>query len=49
MRAKLDTYGRTLIWDFERYREMAQFSPLREFLLDLKLDRIPYDDILEQL
>jgi len=49
MKAKLDTYGRTLIWDFERYREMAQFSPLREFLLDLKLDRIPYDDILEKL
>ena len=49
MQAKLDTYGRTLIWDFERYREMAQLSPLREFLLDLKLDRVPYDDILEQL
>ena len=49
MHAKLDTYGRTLIWDFERYREMAQLTPLREFLLDLKLDRVPYDDILEQL
>ena len=49
MQAKLDTYGRTLIWDFERYREMANLSPLRNFLLDLKIDRVPYDDILEQL
>jgi len=49
MREKLNTYGRTLIWDFERYREMAQLSPLRNFLLDLKIDRIPYDNILEQL
>lgn len=49
LNTKLDTYGRTLIWDFERYREMAQLSPIREFLLDLKIDRVPYEDILEQL
>lgn len=47
--SKLDTYGRTLVWDFERYRAMAQLSQIREFLLDLKIDRVPYDSILEQL
>ena len=34
---KLDTYGRTLIFDFERYREMANLSPVREFILDKKI------------
>ena len=43
LNTKLDTYGRTLIWDFERYREMCHFTPLREFLLDKKIDHIPYD------
>jgi hypothetical protein len=44
---KLDTYGRTLIWDFERYREMCQFTPVREFLLEEKINKTPYDEILE--
>ena len=49
LNTKLDTYGRTLIWDFERYRTLANFTPLREFLLDKKIDHIPYDQILEDL
>ena len=49
LNTKLDTYGRTLIWDFERYRQLANFTPLREFLLDKKIDHIPYDQILEDL
>lgn len=46
---KLDTYGCTLIWDFDRYRALCNFTPLREFLLDMKIDHIPYDSILEEL
>ena len=30
---KLDTYGRTLLFDFERYRKMANFTELREYIL----------------
>lgn len=46
---KLDTYGRTLIFDFERYREMARLTEVREFLLDRKIAHIPYNDILNEL
>ena len=46
---KLNTYGRTLIFDFERYRAMANLSEVREFLLDKKIQRLPYTQILEQL
>lgn len=28
-RDKLDTYARTIIFDFERYREMAELSEVR--------------------
>jgi hypothetical protein len=36
-RDKLDTYARTLIFDFERYREMADLSEVRQFILDKKI------------
>lgn len=49
LREKLDTYGRTLIFDFERYRKMAHFSPVREFLIDKKIQQYPYSNILEEL
>lgn len=42
---KLDTYGRTLIFDFERYREMANLSPIRNFILDKKIQRVPPQEI----
>ena len=46
---KLDTYSRTLIFDFERYREMAKLSEVREFLLDQKIAHVPYEDIIQEL
>lgn len=46
---KLDTYGRTLLFDFERYRKMANFTELREYILDQKLERVQYVDIIENL
>lgn len=33
MRDRLDTYGYTLLLDFERYHRMANLTPVREFLL----------------
>lgn len=46
---KLDTYSRTLIFDFERYREMANFTEVRNFLLDKKIAHTPYEQILQEL
>ena len=46
---KLDTSGRTLIFDFERYREMAHFSEIRNYLLDLKIARYSYATISQML
>lgn len=46
---KLDTYGRTLIFDFERYRAMANLTPVRDYLLDLKLAHTPYPTISQSL
>lgn len=46
---KLDTYGRTLIWDFERYRKMAHLSEVRDFILEQKINRVPYGEIVENL
>jgi RNase P subunit RPR2 len=37
------------MFDFDRYREMAALTPVREFLLDWKLARVPYPQILEEL
>ena len=49
MHEKLDTYGRTLIFDFERYRKMAQLSEVREYILDKKIEKMPYTEIVENL
>lgn len=44
---KLDTYGRTLFWDFDRYRKLMGLSSVKARMLDLKLEKIPYDDIID--
>lgn len=49
MRDKLNTYGRTLLWDLERYTELCNFSELRLFLLELRKAGMAYEDILEEL
>lgn len=46
---KLDTYGRTLFWDFDRYRKLAGFSDVKNRMLDLRLERIPYEDIIDTI
>ena len=49
MHDKLNTYGYTLLLDFERYRKMAALSPVREYLLEQKILHTPYDKIIEGL
>ena len=49
LKDKLDTYGRTLIWDFERYCELANLTPIRTFILKCKIDKMPYVEIIEEL
>lgn len=48
-RDKLDTYARTIIFDFERYCEMANFSPIRQFILEKKIQKWGYADIVLEL
>ena len=49
LRDKLDTYGRTLLWDFDRYVELCNFSELRLFLINLRKQGMAYEDILEAM
>ena len=46
---KLDSWGRTLIYDFDRYFNMAGFSPARELILTRHIDKIPYAEITQEL
>ena len=46
---KLNTYGRTLLWDFDRYVSLCGFSELRLFLIDLRKQGMDYKDILEEM
>ena len=49
LREKLDSWGRTLIYDFDRYFDMVGFSPVREYILTRKIDKAPYPDIVKEL
>lgn len=49
LKEKLDTYGRTLLWDFDRYVSLCGFSELRLFLIDLRKQGMAYEDILEEM
>ena len=46
---KLNTYGCTLLWDFDRYVSMCDFSELRFFLIELRKAGLAYDDMLEEM
>lgn len=49
LQEKVDSWGRTLIYDFDRYVDMCNFSPLRLHLLTRKIDKMPYPEIIEEL
>jgi hypothetical protein len=44
-----DSWGRTLIFDLDRYCEMAQLSEVREYILTRRIDRATYSAIVEEL
>ena len=46
---KVNSWGRTLIYDFDRYADMAGLSPIREYILTRKIDRAPYPIIIDEL
>ena len=49
LRDKLNTYGRTLLWDFDRYVELCNFSELRRFIIELRKFGMAYEDILSEV
>lgn len=40
-----DTWGYTLLQDLQMYRKMAEFSPLRDFLLEMRIHAHSYREI----
>ena len=46
---KLDSWGRTLIYDFDRYFNMCGFSEVREYIVTRKIDKVSYAVIVEEL
>ena len=49
LKEKLNTYGRTLLWDFDRYVSLCGFSELRLFLINLRKQGMAYEDILDEM
>ena len=46
---KLDSWGRTLIYDFDRYFDMCGFSEVREYIVMRKIDRASHAQIAAEL
>lgn len=46
---KLDTDGNTFFFDMERYRSMANLSPVRDFILQKKMHHFNYAEIIAEL
>ena len=46
---KIDTYGKTLLMDLDRYVKMANFDEIRTFLLQQKLAHVPNPQIAANL
>lgn len=44
-----DSWGRTLIFDFDRYCEMAHLSEVRDYILTRRIDRATYSTIVEEI
>lgn len=43
------SWGRTLLFDFDRYFSMCDFSPVREYILTRRIDRETYINIMYEL
>ena len=46
---KPDSWGRTLIYDFDRYFNMCGFSPVREYILTRRIDKATYPTIMNEI
>lgn len=46
---KVDTYGRTLIFDFDRYCDLANFSPVRRTIIKMRIEHYTIAEINEEL
>ena len=46
---KLDSWGRTLIYDFDRYYNMCDFSEVREYVLTRKIDKASSQTIRDEV
>ena len=46
---RFEACGSTFFFDFERYRNMAKLSDVRNFILDQKLTKVPYAEIVHNL
>ena len=46
---KPDSWARTLIYDFDRYFEMCEFSDVREYILTRRIDRATYSTIMNEI
>lgn len=46
---KLHSWGRALLFDFDRYATMAEFSPVREYILTRRIDRAKPGVIMEEV
>lgn len=43
------SWGRTLIRDFDRYQDLANLSPVRQYILTRRIDNASYEAIAEEL
>ena len=46
---RLHSWGRTLIWDFDRYAAMCNFSEVREYILLRRIDRATYAQLAAEI
>ena len=49
LKEKLNTYGRALIWDLERYIEMANLTPVRRAIVNKVLQKMPREQIAAEI
>ena len=43
------SWGMTLVRDFHRYQDMINLSPLRQYILDRRIDKAPVPQIVEEV
>lgn len=49
LKEKLNTYGRTLLWDLERYVEMTPLTPVRRAIVHKVMEAMPREQICQEL